>query len=318
MSIVSKELISEEVRAGNGRTVAGIVNSIETLEGGGFLVRRPFPKASFSEFDPFLLLDEMGPMEVAPGEAKGAPDHPHRGFETVTYLLSGDMEHRDSRGHAGRLRPGDVQWMTAGAGVVHSEMPSREFARTGGRMHGFQLWVNLPQRDKMIKPRYQEISSSQIPKATSADGLVDVDVIAGEAMDRQAVIETRTPIIYLHYRIRPGGAAIQKVPGNYNAFAYIVEGEGLFGAEREHATDGQMILFAQDGDAVRIENAAEATSTLEVLLIAGVPLNEPVARYGPFVMNTEREIRQAIEDYQLGRMGVINSQSIESGLSREA
>jgi redox-sensitive bicupin YhaK (pirin superfamily) len=186
MSIVSKELMSEEVRAGNGRTVAGIVNSIETLEGGGFLVRRPFPKASFSEFDPFLLLDEMGPMEVAPGEAKGAPDHPHRGFETVTYLLSGDMEHRDSRGHAGRLRPGDVQWMTAGAGVVHSEMPSREFARTGGRMHGFQLWVNLPQRDKMIKPRYQEISSSQIPKATSADGLVDVDVIAGEAMDHQA------------------------------------------------------------------------------------------------------------------------------------
>jgi redox-sensitive bicupin YhaK (pirin superfamily) len=318
MSIVSKELTSEEIRAGGGRTVAGVVNSIETLEGGGFLVRRPFPKASFSEFDPFLLLDEMGPMEVAPGEAKGAPDHPHRGFETVTYLLSGDMEHRDSRGHAGRLRPGDVQWMTAGAGVVHSEMPSREFALTGGRMHGFQLWVNLPQRDKMITPRYQEISSSQIPKATSADGLVDVRVIAGESMDHKAVIETRTPIIYLHYRIKPGGVAIQKVPGNYNAFAYIVEGEGLFGAEREHATDGQMILFTQDGDAVRIENAAEAKGTLEVLLIAGVPLNEPVARYGPFVMNTEREIRQAIEDYQLGRMGVINSQRIESGSSPEA
>jgi len=318
MSTVSKELISEEVRSSSGRTVAGVVNSIETLEGGGFLVRRPFPKATFSEFDPFLLLDEMGPMEVAPGEAKGAPDHPHRGFETVTYLLSGDMEHRDSRGHAGRLQPGDVQWMTAGAGVVHSEMPSREFARTGGRMHGFQLWVNLPQRDKMIKPRYQEISSSQIPKATSSDGLVDVSVIAGEAMDHKAVIETRTPIIYLHYRIKPGGATIQKVPGNYNAFVYIVEGEGLFGAERERATDGQMILFARDGDAVRIENPAEATSTLEVLLIAGVPLNEPVARYGPFVMNTEREIRQAIEDYQLGRMGVINSQTIESGLSAEA
>lgn len=306
MSTVIKKLISDEIRAGRARTVAGIVNSIETLEGGGFLVRRPFPKASFSEFDPFLLLDEMGPMEVAPGEAKGAPDHPHRGFETVTYLLSGDMEHRDSRGHAGRLRPGDVQWMTAGSGVVHSEMPSREFARTGGRMHGFQLWVNLPQRDKMIKPRYQEISGAQIPKATSADGLVDVSVIAGEAMDHKAVIETRTPIIYLHYRIKPGGAAIQKVPGNFNAFAYIVEGEGLFGAERERATDGQMILFAQDGDAVRIENAAGATSTLEVLLIAGVPLSEPVARYGPFVMNTEREIRQAIEDYQLGRMGVIS------------
>src|SRR3989442_14557560 len=151
MSMVSKALKSEETQVGGRRTIAGIVNSIETLEGGGFLVRRPFPKASFSEFDPFLLLDEMGPMEVAPGEAKGAPDHPHRGFETVTYLLAGDMEHKDSRGHPGRLRAGDVQWMTAGAGVVHAEMPSGEFMRTGGRMNGFQLWVNLPQRAKMIK-----------------------------------------------------------------------------------------------------------------------------------------------------------------------
>jgi len=304
---VSEAIRKERARAGGTRTVAGIVNSIETLEGGGFLVRRPFPKAAFSEFDPFLLLDEMGPMEVAPGEAKGAPDHPHRGFETVTYLLSGEMEHKDSRGHAGRLTAGDVQWMTAGAGVIHSEMPSREFARAGGRMHGFQLWVNLPTRDKMMKPRYQEIPNSQIPKATSADGLVSVSVIAGEAMGEKAVIETRTPIIYLHYRIEPGGVATQQVPGVYNAFAYVVEGEGLFGTESEHVEDGQMVMFAQDGDEVRIENPADAKTTLEVLLIAGVPLNEPVARYGPFVMNTEGEIRQAIEDYQLGRMGAISS-----------
>lgn len=307
MSKVSEALRKEQTRAGGTRTVGGIVNSIETLEGGGFLVRRPFPKAAFSEFDPFLLLDEMGPMEVAPGEAKGAPDHPHRGFETVTYLLSGEMEHKDSRGHAGRLTAGDVQWMTAGAGVIHSEMPSREFMRNGGRMHGFQLWVNLPKRDKMMKPRYQEIPNSQIPKATSADGLVRVGVIAGEAMGEKAVIETRTPIIYLHYRIDPGGVATQQVPGAFNAFAYVVEGEGLFGAEGERAGDGQMVLFAQDGDEVRIENRADAKVTLEVLLIAGVPLNEPVARYGPFVMNTEGEIRQAIEDYQQGRMGTINS-----------
>jgi quercetin 2,3-dioxygenase len=307
MSMVSEALRNKGARVEKRRTVAGVVNSIETLEGGGFLVRRPFPKASFSDFDPFLLLDEMGPMEVAPGEAKGAPDHPHRGFETVTYLLAGDMEHKDSRGHAGRLRPGDVQWMTAGAGVIHAEMPSREFARDGGRMHGFQLWVNLPQRDKMMKPRYQEIPNSQIPKATSADGLVMVSVIAGEAMGEKAAIETRTPIIYLHYRIEPGGAATQKVPGDYNAFAYVVDGEGLFGAESERALDGQMVLFAQDGDEVRIENPVDAKATLEVLLIAGVPLNEPVARYGPFVMNTEGEIRQAIEDYQQGRMGAINA-----------
>ena len=285
------------------RTVAGIVNSIETLEGAGFLVRRPFPQASFSDFDPFLLLDEMGPMELGPGQAKGAPDHPHRGFETVTYMLSGEMQHKDSRGHAGRLTPGDVQWMTAGAGVVHSEMPSAEFTRTGGRMHGFQLWVNLPKRDKMMKPRYQEIPGAQIPKATSADGLVSVGVIAGEAMGRKAVIETRTPIIYLHYSIKPGGVATQQVSSTYNTFAYIVDGEGLFGAEREPAKDGQMVLFAQDGDEVRIENTGN--TTLDILLIGGMALNEPIARYGPFVMNTEAEIRQAFEDYRLGRMGEI-------------
>jgi quercetin 2,3-dioxygenase len=283
------------------RTVAGVVNSIETFEGAGFLVRRPFPQASFSDFDPFLLLDEMGPMELGPGQAKGAPDHPHRGFETVTYMLSGEMQHKDSRGHAGRLTPGDVQWMTAGAGVVHSEMPSAEFTRTGGRMHGFQLWVNLPKRDKMMKPRYQEIPGAQIPKVTSADGLVSVSVIAGEAMGRKAVIETRTPIIYLHYSIKPGGVATQQVSSTYNTFAYIVDGEGLFGAERERAKDGQMVLFAQDGNEVRIENTGNAT--LDVLLIGGMALNEPIARYGPFVMNTENEIRQAFEDYRLGRMG---------------
>ena len=285
------------------RTVAGVVNSIETFEGAGFLVRRPFPQASFSDFDPFLLLDEMGPMELGPGQAKGAPDHPHRGFETVTYMLSGEMQHKDSRGHAGRLTPGDVQWMTAGAGVVHSEMPSAEFTRTGGRMHGFQLWVNLPKRDKMMKPRYQEIPGAQIPKVTSADGLVSVSVIAGEAMGRKAVIETRTPIIYLHYSIKPGGVATQQVSSTYNTFAYIVDGEGLFGAERERAKGGQMVLFAQDGNEVRIENTGNAT--LDVLLIGGMQLNEPIARYGPFVMNTENEIRQAFEDYRLGRMGEI-------------
>ena len=158
----------------------------------------------------------------------------------------------------------------------------------------------------MTKPRYQEIPNSQIPKATSSDGLVTVSVIAGESMGEKAVIETRTPIIYLHYRIEPGGAVTQQVPGTYNGFAYVVEGGGLFGAERERAEDGQMVLFAQDGDEVSIENPADAKATLEVLLIAGVPLNEPVARYGPFVMNTQEEIRQAIEDYANGRMGAIN------------
>jgi len=295
----------EKVKSNNKleRTITGIVNSIETLEGAGFLVRRPFPKPTFSEFDPFLLLDEMGPMTVAPGNAKGAPDHPHRGFETVTYLLSGEMEHKDSQGHAGKLRPGDVQWMTAGAGVIHSEMPSAAFQRDGGTLHGFQLWVNLPSQNKMMRPRYQEIPLAMIPTARTTDGLVDVRVIAGEALGARAVIETVTPIMYLHFTVQPGGRITQPVPREYNAFAYIIDGGGLFGAERDQGSDGQMVLFALDGDEIRIENPADAKATLEVLLIAGIPLNEPVARYGPFVMNTESEIRQAIDDYRHGRMG---------------
>src|SRR5258707_359224 len=192
--------------------------------------------------------------------------------------------------------------------ALKNEKTGAEGTLTGaGRVRGFHVWLNLPQRDKMMKPRYQEIPASQIPKAMSADGLVTVSVIAGEAMGAKAVVETRTPIIYLHYRIKPGGAATPQVPGAYNAFAYVVEGEGLFGAEGERVEDGQMVLFAPDGDDVRIENPSAAKATLEVLLIAGVPLNEPVARYGPFVMNTELEIRQAIEDYQQGRMGAINA-----------
>jgi len=242
----TKLLQEEKERNKRARTVAGLVNSIETLEGAGFLVRRPFPKASFSEFDPFLLLDEMGPMTLAPNKAKGAPDHPHRGFETVTYILSGQMEHKDSQGHSGKLSAGDVQWMTAGAGVVHSEMPSAEFQRTGGRLHGFQLWVNLPQQNKMMQPRYQEIPSASIPTSTTDDGLVSVRVIAGEALGARAVIETVTPIMYLHFTLRPGGRVAQPVPQEYNTFAYIVDGEGAFGA------DGERAVRRRAGDRIRL------------------------------------------------------------------
>jgi hypothetical protein len=289
------------------RTVAGVINSVETLEGAGFLVRRPFPKSSFSAFDPFLLLDELGPVNLQPGQAKGAPDHPHRGFETVTYVLDGRLEHKDSEGHSGLLHPGDVQWMTAGAGVVHSEMPEAEFTRTGGRLHGIQLWVNLPQRDKMIAPRYQEIPAAEIPLADTEDGSVTVRVIAGAALGAKAVIETRTPLIYLHFTLQPGATIVQPVPPEYNAFAYVLDGSGLFGTEHERGNDGQMIIFAQDGAEVTITNPIEAQQPLDLLLIAGVPLNEPVVRYGPFVMNTEAEIMQAIDDYRNGRMGQIHA-----------
>ena len=289
----------------NLRSVARIVDSVETLEGEGFLVHRPFPSRTLSDFDPFLLLDEMGPMDLGPGQAKGAPDHPHRGFETVTYMLSGGFEHKDSKGHAGRLSPGDVQWMTAGAGVLHSEMPDKEFIRAGGRLHGLQLWVNLPRADKMMPPRYQEVPGAKIPVGRSEDGRVTVRVIAGESLGAKAVIDTRTPIVYLHFTLLPGGKILQPVPTEYNLFAYVIENEGLFGADRQRAKRGQMVLFDRDGDTVLLATPDGAAAPLNTVLIAGLPLGEPIVRYGPFVMNTEAEIRQAIDDYQNGRMGTI-------------
>jgi redox-sensitive bicupin YhaK (pirin superfamily) len=283
------------------RSISKIVPAFETYEGEGFLVHRPFPTRELADFDPFLLLDEMGPMDLKPGEAKGAPDHPHRGFETVTYMLSGRFEHRDSHGHAGKIAPGDVQWMTAGGGVVHSEMPDPEFTRSGGRLHGLQLWVNLPKRDKLMTPRYQEVPAAKIPAARNADGTVTVRVIAGESLGARAVIDTRTPIQYLHFKLAPGAKVAQPVPRDYNAFAYVLDGD--LQADGQRAGRSQMVMFARDGD--EVELAAGTGSALDVLLIAGLPLGEPVARWGPFVMNTKTEITQAIEDYRQGRMGEI-------------
>ena len=285
------------------RSVQQVIPSIETLEGGGFLVHRSVGSPLLDHFDPFLLLDEMGPADLAPREAKGAPDHPHRGFETVTYMLSGKLEHKDSRGNRGQIGPGDVQWMTAGSGVVHSEMPEPDFFARGGRMHGFQLWVNLPARDKMMAPRYQEVPAPRIPVRTSEDGNITVRVIAGESLGAGAVIDTRTPIIYLDCELQPGARFVQPVPKDYNAFAYIVEGEGFFGREARPATEKQAVLFANDGDVVAL--SAAPGKPLRVLLIAGVPLREPIARYGPFVMNTRAQIIEAFDDFQNGRLGQI-------------
>ena len=285
------------------RSVRFVVDATRTLEGAGFEVRRPFPTRGLEDVDPFLLLDEMGPSAVAPGQAKGAPDHPHRGFETVTYMLAGRMEHRDSVGNAGTLGPGDVQWMTAGDGVVHSEMPGADMLARGGRMHGFQLWVNLPRRDKRMRPRYQEIKAARIPEATGDEGRVRVRVLAGEALGVSAVIETRTPILYLHYTLAPGGRVTQAVPPGFSAFAYVFGGQGLLGRDGRAVRDGQLAAFADDGEAVELASPEDAKDPLQLLLIGGQPLGEPVARYGPFVMNDEAEIHEAIEDYRAGRLG---------------
>ncbi|WP_323123422.1 pirin family protein [Burkholderia alba] len=284
------------------RSIQRTYPSLRTTEGGGFIVHRTFPTRLLMDFDPFLLLDEMGPVDYAPGEAKGAPDHPHRGFETVTYVLEGSFRHRDSAGHAGALGPGDVQWMTAGAGVVHSEMPDPEFARAGGRSHGFQLWVNLPRRDKMIAPRYQEIAAAKIPTAISPDGRARAKVVAGEAFGVKAAVETRTPILYQHFTLEPGAVVEQPVPAGFRVFAYPIEGQGLYGAGRQAIDARHMVIYADDGETVTF---AAGDTPLDLLLIGGMPLNEPIVRYGPFVMNTEDEIRQAVVDYQSGRMGHI-------------
>jgi hypothetical protein len=297
----NQNLVRDETRA---RSVLQVTNAKTTLEGEGFVVHRAFPNGSFREFDPFLLLDEMGPIEISAGKAKGAPDHPHRGFETVTYMIEGVFEHKDSQGHSGKIKTGDVQWMTAGSGVIHSEMPEKEFSQKGGTLHGFQLWVNLPKKDKMTKPRYQYIPANKIPIAQNDD--IKVKVIAGESMGEKAVIETRTPITYLHFTLQPDAQVVQIIPQNYNAFAYVVNGVGLFGDKQIPAHKEQVVLFKQDGNEITIRASNDSFAPLDVLLIAGVSLGETVARYGPFVMNTEDEITQAILDYNTGKMGKID------------
>jgi redox-sensitive bicupin YhaK (pirin superfamily) len=283
------------------REAARIVTAHRQREGAGFIVRRPFPTQGLELVDPFLLLDEMGPVDYAPGEAVGAPDHPHRGFETITYMLDGQFEHEDSAGHKGVLRRGDVQWMTAGAGIVHSEMPSREIREKGGRVHGFQIWVNLPAKLKMTRPRYQEVAGDKIPQAASADGRARVRVVAGEALGVKAVIDTHIPIVYQDWTLDAGADVTVALPREQQALAYVFQGSALVGDEGKAIRDGQLALFAA-GDAVRFRGADGGG---RLLLLAGVPIKEPVARYGPFVMNTQEEIAQAVRDYQSGKMGEI-------------
>jgi redox-sensitive bicupin YhaK (pirin superfamily) len=285
------------------RPVKNVVPAHRQLEGGGFPVRRPFPTHGADMVDPFLLLDEMGPVNWGPREAIGAPDHPHRGFETVTYVLSGAMQHRDSTGRTGDLTPGDVQWMTAGSGLIHSELPEPKFFESGGVMHGFQIWVNLPKAHKMTAPRYQEIPSAGLPVGQSADGKVWARVIAGAALGQKAVIDTFTPITYLHFKVQPGGSVDQPVPADHNAFAWVFKGTATLGDPAKPVAEGHMATFGP-GDAVRIAVPDDGAET-ELLLLSGRPINEPVARYGPFVMNTKQEILQAIDDFRNGRMGRI-------------
>jgi redox-sensitive bicupin YhaK (pirin superfamily) len=282
------------------REVDKVVTAHRQTEGGGFVVRRPLPTQGLDLFDPFLLIDEMGPADYGPGEAVGAPDHPHRGFETVTYMLEGEFEHEDSAGHRGAIRAGDVQWMTAGGGIIHSEMPSQAIRDQGGRVHGFQIWVNLPARLKLTRPRYQEVPAAKIPVGKSADGRATVRVVAGEALGAKAVIDTHTPIIYQDWSLAPGADVTVAVPADQQALVYVFQCAAELGERGTRLGDGQMGLLG-DGAAVRLRSSGGA----RLLLLAGVPLREPVARYGPFVMNAPQEIQQAIADFRSGKMGEI-------------
>ena len=289
----------------SARAITEIVPTHVVREGGGFKVRRPYRMGRV--MSPFLLIDEMGPVNYGPGEALGAPWHPHRGFETVTYLLDGRMRHEDSAGNSGELNPGDVQWMTAGRGIIHCEEPQEEFLRTGGRTHGFQIWVNLPSSHKMMEPRYQEVPSSDSP-IVEQDG-VWARVIAGECMGTTSSIDTKIPITLIHVKMNAGARLTQQLASDLNGMIYVFGGEialenrmqvkanpiplGIL--SKQQIQDGELALLS-DGDEILIKSGSES----EFLILAGPELNEPIERYGPFVMNTREEIHQALSDYRNG------------------
>ena len=289
------------------RPVARTVAARRSLEGGGFVVWRPFPgEVDAHVADPFFLLDQMGPVEYGPFEAVGAPWHPHRGFETVTYVVDGEIAHHDSNGGGGVIGEGDTQWMTAGSGILHDERPTDEFLARGGLMHGVQLWVNLPARLKMSPPRYQAITGDRLALARSTDGGALVRVIAGDLGDVHGPGVTHTPITYAHATLEPGARLEAPWNREFNALAYVLGGGGYAGDELRPVEAHDLVVYGP-GDSLIVEAAEQPVGGegFDVVLLGGLPIREPIAHYGPFLMNTRDEIRQAIDDFQAGRMGTI-------------
>ena len=289
------------------RRVVTVVNAPRMLEGAGFEVRRAFTGVDLTLVDPFLLLDHMGAVEYAPGEAKGAPDHPHRGFETVTYMMDGVIEHRDSNGGGGFITDGATQWMTAGAGIVHSEMPTEEIVTRGGLFHGVQLWVNLPRAQKWAPAQYQDLNADETVLLASEDGGAVVRLIAGDLSHHRGPGSTRTPITYAHASVSPGERLQVPWRPDFNALVYVLAGQGAIGLDQQSIREGQLAVLGQ-GDLVSIFSDPKQESrapALEILLLGGSPIGEQIAWHGPFVMNTREEIIQVIQDYDAGRMGRI-------------
>src|SRR5437868_5666007 len=281
------------------RSVRSITTAPRGFEGEGFPVRRAFAGVQLADLDPFIHLDQMGEVEYAPGEAKGTSWHPHRGFETVTYIIDGTFEHQDSNGGGGVITNGDTQWMTAGAGILHIERPPERLVVSGGLFHGIQLWVNLPKKEKWAPPRYQDLRANEVALLATPDAGALIRVIAGDFAGHAGPGQTYTPITMVHASISPGSRLELPWRKDFNARAYVLSGIGTAGAERRPIATGQLAVFGP-GDALRLEAAEIQESrspALEVLLLGGRPIHEPVAWYGPFVMNTKDELLQAFEDY---------------------
>ena len=289
------------------RPVRSVTTAPRGFEGEGFPVRRAFAGGDLRALDPFVHMDQMGEVEYAPGEPKGTPWHPHRGFETVTYIIDGTFVHQDSNGGGGVITNGDTQWMTAGSGLLHIETPPEELVVAGGLFHGIQLWVNLPAKDKWAPPRYQDIRSGKVTLLSSSDGGSLVRVIAGDLAGHAGPGITYTPITMLHATLAPGAALTLPWRRDFNALAYALSGGGTVGTDRRPLRSGQLAVFG-DGDTITVAAAPRQDSRvsgLDVLVLGGRPIREPIAAHGPFVMNSRAELVQAFEDYQAGRLGSI-------------
>ena len=293
--------------AARPRPVRSVTTAPRGFEGEGFPVRRAFAGVDLADLDPFIHLDQMGEVEYAPGEPKGTPWHPHRGFETVTYLLDGRLRHEDSHGGGGLISDGDTQWMTAGSGLLHIEAPPEEVVMAGGLFHGFQLWVNLPAVQKWNAPRYQDLRGSDVALLTSPDGGALLRLIAGELGGIDGPGSTSTPISLVHATVEPDASVRLPWRQDFNALVYVLAGRGTVGADRRPIEMGQLATFGP-GDTVEFGALASQESRapkLDVLVLGGRPIREPVAWYGPFVMNNRAELKQAYDDFQAGKLGRI-------------
>ena len=294
------------------RSVKVVTTAPRGLEGEGFPVRRAFAGIEQAELDPFVHMDQMGEVDYGPGEPKGTPWHPHRGFETVTYMMEGTFLHQDSIGGGGVIENGATQWMTAGAGILHIERPPDALIDSGGLFHGIQLWVNLPAKLKMTAPRYQDIGAQAVTLLTNENGDAIIRVIAGSLGEIDGPGSTHTPITLLHVSLLPGGQLVLPWNPGYNALTYVLAGEGTVGLEHRPIGEGQMAVHVDGDFLVLSSNASQDSRThaFEVLILGGEPIREPVATYGPFVMNTREELQQAFDDYQAGRLGQIPAEHI--------